>query len=364
MAEAPLQPAVWPPVTVIVPTLGDRPDLLEATLRGIRGQDYPRAITCLVVLDRRSADASRAAAGEVMAHRPDGMDTGQEGTDAGQEGMDAGQEGTDAGQEGTDAGQRASTRAVAVAAGARVLDNQRTAGLAGSRNTGILAAQDEFVAFCDDDDAWLPGKLRPQVEALVAEPAAALACCGIEIQYGDTVTRRVHPSPTVSFEELLRSRLAALHPSTFVLRRSALLNGVGLVSEEIPGSQAEDYELLLRAARHSMVLNIPTAGVRVLWHKERPAMHGSWPMVALALPWLLDRYPEFRTVPRGYARTAGRIAFAAAATGDRTTAWKWVRQAIRASAREPRPYIAMAVMSGLLRPEAVVRALHSRGHGS
>jgi glycosyltransferase involved in cell wall biosynthesis len=99
-------------------------------------------------------------------------------------------------------------------------------GLAGSRNTGIVAADTELVAFCDDDDRWLPGKLRPLVAALAAAPEATLACCGIFLKYGETVVTRGHPAPTVTFRELLRSRLMALHVSSFVARRTALMNGI------------------------------------------------------------------------------------------------------------------------------------------
>ena len=327
--RAPAEPGRWPGVTVIVPTLGQRPELLDLALRQIRGQGYPGPVRCLVVLDRPAGSAA-AADGDAETRPDDG---------------------------------REATRAIAAAVGAQVIENGRTPGLAGSRNTGIVAARDELVAFCDDDDAWLPGKLRAQVAALAAEPQAVLACCGVEISYGEAVTPRVYPRRTVTYSELLRSRLAALHPSTFVIRRSALLNEIGLVSEEIPGSQAEDYELLLRAARRGPVLNVPTPGVRVSWQGHRTAMHASWPMIAVALPWLLDHYPDFRAVPPGYARLAGRIAFAAAACGDRTTACRWAWRSVRASPREPRPYLALAVMAGLIRPDALVRALHKRGRG-
>ncbi len=52
----------------------------------------------------------------------------------------------------------------------RVLANARTPGLAGSRNTGILAAQGELVAFCDDDDVWLPGKLGARCGLMAEQP--------------------------------------------------------------------------------------------------------------------------------------------------------------------------------------------------
>jgi len=330
--DAAADPQPWPSVTVVVPTLGERADLLAQTLQGIGTQDYPGTVECIVVLDRRSPDADSSGAPGSAA-------------------------------DGTDTQTWESTRAVAQAWRARVIDNQRAPGLAGTRNTGILAAETELVAFCDDDDRWLPGKLRAQASALAAAPAAVLACCGISLEYGDTVITRVHPAVTVTFVELLRSRLMALHVSSFLARRSALLDGVGLVSEEIPGSRAEDYELLLRAARHSPVVNVPQPLVHVLWHTQRRAMYGRWPVVAQALPWLLDQYPEFRTVPAGYARIAGQIAFAAAASGNRAMASRWIWRTIRARPNELRPYIALGVMSGLVNPDAVVRWLHKRGRG-
>ena len=52
------------------------------------------------------------------------------------------------------------------------------AGLAGTRNTGILALDTDLIAFCDDDDDWRPGKLSAQVDALRARPGAEFASCG------------------------------------------------------------------------------------------------------------------------------------------------------------------------------------------
>jgi GT2 family glycosyltransferase len=345
-AEAVASPpdsTTWPGVTVVTPTLGNRADLLGQVLAAIKDQDYPGPLECIVVLDVRSAEGVMAAAAPPAGPPPAG---GEQESGA-----------------STAAGLLAQTRAVAEAAGARVVENQRSPGLAGSRNTGIMAASTDLVAFCDDDDFWLPGKLAAQVRALLAEPAAALACCGIVVESAGNSIQRIHPAETVTFAELLRSRLTALHVSTFVARRAALLGGVGLVSEDIPGSRAEDYELLLRAARHGPVVNVPEASVRVLWHTGRQQMYGRWPLVAQALPWLLEQYPEFASEPAGYARIAGQVAFAAAACGDRRMTWAWARRAIRASVREPRPYLALAVTSGLVKPGTIVTALRRRGHG-
>ena len=47
---------------------------------------------------------------------------------------------------------------------------QSKPGLAHGRNTGILAAKGELIAFLDHDDIWMPHKLQRQVEHLYKEP--------------------------------------------------------------------------------------------------------------------------------------------------------------------------------------------------
>ncbi|MFC4561966.1 glycosyltransferase [Nocardiopsis mangrovi] len=300
----------WPDVTVVIPTR-DRPELLRRTLRSIAAQEYQGTITSLVVYDNDRPDHS-------VAH-----DTGD--------------------------------RPV------RVMGNTLSPGLAGARNTGILAATSELVAFCDDDDTWLPAKLRAQVEVMRAEPETEMVCCGIHVAYDRTEVRRVLKRTSVTFADLLRSRLTELHPSTFLIRRSALVDGCGPVSEEIPGSYGEDYELLLRMARRAPIRNIPEAEVRVLWHRQS-YFTGRWQTISTALRWLLDSYPEFRLIPRGHARVAGQIAFAEAAAGRRRAALEWSITTIRARPTEARAYLALAVTCGL--PAGLVtRTLHRRGRG-
>ncbi len=301
----------WPSVSVVVATR-DRLELLRRALDGILTQDYSGDIRCLVVFDQ-SEPAYELGVNDT--HR-----------------------------------------------GVRVIRNNRSAGLAGGRNTGVVAADGELVAFCDDDDVWLPGKLRRQVEALLSDPAAVFVTCGIRVRYGDRVVQRALPAEWVSFRDLLRSRLTELHPSTFLMRRSALIDGFGLVDEEIVGSYGEDYEFLLRAARHAPIRNVPDIGVEVLWH-QRSFFSSRWATIAAALRWLLDRYPEFRTEPRGAARVGGQIAFASAAQGHRAEALRWVARTLRWNVLEPRAYLALAVASKVVSADTVLRRLHRFGRG-
>ena len=75
-------------------------------------------------------------------------------------------------------------------------------------------------------------------------------------------------SPTVQLvthADLLQSRMAMLHSSTFLIRRASLLDGIGLVNEAAPQSQNEDWDLLLRAsARRDIVHVDDTTGGRAM----------------------------------------------------------------------------------------------------
>lgn len=48
----------------------------------------------------------------------------------------------------------------------RLLVNERTKGPSGARNTGLLAARGEFVAFLDADDVWYPNHLQEALQFL------------------------------------------------------------------------------------------------------------------------------------------------------------------------------------------------------
>lgn len=297
-----------PAVDVVIATR-DRPELLRVAIDAVLAQDHDGPIHVIIVFDQHPPDPSLA--------RNDAW------------------------------------------RGITVVTNERTPGLAGARNTGVLAGTAPYVAFCDDDDQWLPGKLSAQVQALSDDPAAVLAACGIRVRFDGMTTDRVLDQRVVELRDLLRSRLMELHPSTFVMSRAALVEGFGLVAEDIPGSYAEDYELLLRAARAGRVITVPLIGTEILWH-NRSYFTARWATIAMALEWLLERYPEFATVPRGHARIRGQIAFATAAQRKRRSALRNVLRTLRISAFEPRAFLALAVVAGAS-PDGVLKVLQRRG---
>lgn len=243
----------------------------------------------------------------------------------------------------------------------RFLANTRTPGLAGARNSGILAGDGELIAFCDDDDEWRPEKIEKQLAAWAREPEASLVAAGIELETaGGTYVRL--PPKRVYFDDLLRSRITEIHPSSFLIRRAHLTGQVGLVDEELPAAYGEDYDLLLRAARLGFILSVPEPLVVVRWHRAS-FFAGKWEGIAAGLSYLLHKFPEFAKSRTGTARIAGQVAFAHAALGERRAAWRWAVSAIRKDFRQLRAYAAFAVAARLAPPAALVGLVNRRGRG-
>lgn len=222
----------------------------------------------------------------------------------------------------------------------RVLANTRTPGLSGARNTGILAAEAEWIAFCDDDDVWHSTKLREQMR--VVNALTDFVTSSILVAHEGRITPRLAGTNRISHDALIRSRMSMLHASTFVIRRASLLGSLGLVSEEIPGSQNEDWDLLLRASALAPISHVDLPLVTVVWGRSSYFAR-RWDTKIASSEWLLENYPAIAADDRGAARLMAKIAFAHANQGKRREAWRWAGRALRRNPRQWRAPLACAV---------------------
>ncbi len=228
----------------------------------------------------------------------------------------------------------------------RVLANDRTPGLPGSRNCGAAAAVAPVLGFCDDDDLWLPDKARRQL-ALLDESGADVVSSGFDaVVEGKVIPRRGMESGVLHYRDLLRSRRIEANMVTTIVRAEAFWGPVGPLFEDIPGGYAEDYDWMLRATRHGPVPVVPDALVQVRW-LVASHFRQQWPDWEAALAAVVDRNPEFASEPRGRARIEGQRAVAIAAQGRRGDAVGQIRSTLGWSWREPRAYIALAVVAGV-----------------
>jgi glycosyltransferase involved in cell wall biosynthesis len=126
---------------------------------------------------------------------------------------------------------------------------QPNSGAAAARNTAIRASNNEFVAFLDTDDEWLPDKTERQLDAMRRWPEVVLvAGRGVE-RYADgrTVSHRLPRIPLdqpTDFASALFDQNIMSTPSVMVRRR--FFEEAGLFCEDLPRSH--DYHMWVRLA--------------------------------------------------------------------------------------------------------------------
>lgn len=122
----------------------------------------------------------------------------------------------------------------------RYIRHEKNKGLPAARNTGILAARGDVVAFLDDDDEWRPDKLEKQLVAL--KKFDAVACTAIVNGF----IIRNHKRRNITVDDLRRGGFApsGLLAKTYVLRN--------VMFDECL-RQGEDWDGFIRIAqRYSM----------------------------------------------------------------------------------------------------------------
>jgi glycosyltransferase involved in cell wall biosynthesis len=244
----------------------------------------------------------------------------------------------------------------------RTVVNSHSRGLAGARNTGIEAASYDYVAFLDDDDHWLPGKLSAQMQHFLEPSPPVLVGTAMVVDDGERTFDRLVPVDRVTHADLLRDRMAGLHSSTFVFDRAALCGPIGMVDEELPGGYGEDYDLLLRASKVGAIHVVNRPLVSVTWAGQS-YFFGKWALYADGLQYLLERHPEFAEDRASYGRLCGQIAFARAAARSPRAAWPWIGRSLRHDPRQLRSWLAAGISLGLLPAPWVVRQVQKRGKG-
>jgi glycosyltransferase involved in cell wall biosynthesis len=243
----------------------------------------------------------------------------------------------------------------------RCVPNTHRQGLPGGRNAGVDAAAGELVAFCDDDDVWLPAKLSRQVELLRRQPDAAAVSCGLRLRGPGGLRERHSGHTEVRLADLLADRVMEVHSSTVLIRRSTW-DAAGPVDEEIPGGYSEDYEWLLRVAAHTDIAVVPEPLVTVDWHGGS-YYFGRWATIVQAQRYLLARHPELARSRTGTARIRGQIAFALAAGNRRLEALRELAAVIRLNPAEKRVLVVVPVLLRLVTGERVLRMAQKRGRG-
>lgn len=203
----------------------------------------------------------------------------------------------------------------------RVLANPRSLTAAGARNRGVEHARGQWIAFLDDDDAWLPHKLERQLDAARDQGDVLVTSLSRVIT---PITSYVWPlviyDNTRPLGEYLFDRQTAFAGCGFIQTSSYLMpRALYLASPFRVDTPHDDWDFLLRLTGQSgaRVVTVPEVLVEVYFEERRPSLShaGRW---EASLAWL-DRIAPLLT-PRAYSgfclgvvgpRAAGEHAYGA-----------------------------------------------------
>ena len=153
---------------------------------------------------------------------------------------------------------------------------QTNHGVSHARNRGIERARNEWLAFLDSDDEWLPGKITAQLAAIMSDGISRV-CHSDEIWVRNG--RRVNPmnkhrkyGGDIFLHCLPR---CVMSPSSVVLHRS-VVEELGGFDETLP--VCEDYDLWLRIACQTTVLYVPEKLLIKYGGHEDQLSRSSWGM--------------------------------------------------------------------------------------
>ena len=140
----------------------------------------------------------------------------------------------------------------------KIFRHVRNKGVSATRNTGIINAIGEFIAFLDADDVWLEGKIQKQLNEIVGKSEVKLVTCGAyQVNVRGEILKRSHENrKPVEGREAWRTLLCYnfIPTPTVLARRKDILES-GCFSELLP--VAEDLDLWIRLAMKGIVAVVP-----------------------------------------------------------------------------------------------------------
>ncbi|MBD2464447.1 glycosyltransferase [Oscillatoria sp. FACHB-1407] len=155
-----------------------------------------------------------------------------------------------------------------------------------SRNRGITHASGEYLAFLDADDVWTPDKLEAQLNALKANPEAAVAYSWTD--YIDEYSQFLRVGSHFTANQDVYAQLLLMNfienGSNTLIKAEAIAQ-VGGFDPNLPS--AEDWDMWLRLAAQYPFVAVPK--VQVLYRVSSQAMTRNIPRMEAACLQVIER---------------------------------------------------------------------------
>ncbi len=173
----------------------------------------------------------------------------------------------------------------------RVIRAEKGTGVARARNRGIEAATGRWVAFCDDDDFWTPGKLAGQVETMTTGGYRWGYCGVVEIDERFRPLRSALGPPSNPFARRLVFGNKVPGGCSSVIVERSMLNDVGRFDPVF--SMFADIDLWIRLAGVGEPCSWLDYGVLYVHHQEQMSVM-DMPAIARELEAFRHKHREAR----------------------------------------------------------------------
>jgi glycosyltransferase involved in cell wall biosynthesis len=128
----------------------------------------------------------------------------------------------------------------------RCIRHEQNRGACAARNTGIMNAKGEYIAFQDSDDEWFPDKLEKQIKALESSGSDVVFCQYTKLENGKESVGPLH------FPEGVLGNVTTLYgigTQTLLAKASVFQN----IKFDIRMPRFQDLEWLIRAKEHYQI---------------------------------------------------------------------------------------------------------------
>jgi glycosyltransferase involved in cell wall biosynthesis len=189
----------------------------------------------------------------------------------------------------------------------KYIRHDRNMGVASARNTAIANATGEHIAFLDDDDEWLPEKLRHQLDHMdtLGKHVGAICCGNYEVESSSNrVLEEIRPSlQGYIFERMLAQGF--FNRTSTMLVRASCFQTVGLFDPAF--RYGEDFDMWVRLAREYAFDYVAMPLVRV--YLQPNGLTQDFHAIISGAETDLNKYREFyERSPRVHSKRLHRLA--------------------------------------------------------
>ena len=178
-----------------------------------------------------------------------------------------------------------------------LIRNNYNKGASSSRNIGVNASSEKYIAFLDSDDLWLTDKLEKQYK-LAELSQADLVYCDHKIV---SPTGQFYSSQKELYtQDILENLLDFWVPpntSTLLFRRSAFLE-IGGFDENL--GTCEDHDLWFRVAQSNLKVNCVREPLSVFFHHSQERLSFNFDKRLSGIEKFLDNQKEIFLLTKGY----------------------------------------------------------------